>query len=81
MYTQANLTGLATVTPEQRVTLKFMSNGLLNFGAGIFSSFLISIYFSPGQLTPVNWLWFGGLLAALVGSLIAAYVLAHWAER
>ena len=69
------------MTAEERVALRVYSNGLLYFGAGIFSSFLVSLYFTPGGLEAINWAWFIGLSVALVVSVCVAYVLAQRAER
>jgi hypothetical protein len=71
------------MTPEERITARLLSSGFLNFAAGILSSFLISWYFTPeqGRIGGQNVWWFGLLALALVLSVWAAYVLAHWAER
>jgi hypothetical protein len=71
------------MTPEERITARLLSSGLLNFGAGILSSFLISWYFTPEQarINSQNVWWFGLLALGLVLSAWSAYVLAHRAER
>jgi hypothetical protein len=71
------------MTPEGRVTARLLSSGLLNFGAGVLSSFLISWYFTPDQAKAqvANVWWFIFLLTSLVLCGWGAYVLAHRAER
>jgi ABC-type transport system involved in multi-copper enzyme maturation permease subunit len=71
------------MTREERITARLLSSGLLNFGAGIVSSFLISWYFTPKQalVNAANIWWFGLLFVGLVCSFWAAYVFAHKAEQ
>ncbi|HET7850104.1 MAG TPA: hypothetical protein VFL51_13675 [Pseudolabrys sp.] len=60
------------MTKEERTALRVYSSGLLNFGAGIFSSFLVSVYFTPPQNLTKNLWWFGILVFALVTSLVVS---------
>lgn len=69
------------MTAEERTALRVFSSGLLNFGAGIFSSFLVSVYFTPPQNLTSNAWWFAILVVALVASLSVSYILAQKAER